>query len=90
VDVSVAGQRAGGKVQQSVHALGWLNFFLADIQTGVGPFVAAYLAANHWNPRDVGLALTCGGLVTVAISPVAGGIVDASTHKRRLIGELHT
>ena len=71
--------------QSSVQALGWLNFFLADIQTGVGPLVAAYLAANHWDPRAVGFALTGGGLITVAISPFAGGIVDASTHKRRLI-----
>jgi MFS family permease len=62
-----------------------LNFFLADIQTGVGPFVAAYLAANHWDARAVGFALTGGGLVTVAMSPFAGGMVDASTHKRRLI-----
>ncbi len=71
--------------QPSVRALGWLNFFLADIQTGVGPLVAAYLAANHWDPRAVGIALTGGGLITVAIAPFAGGIVDASTHKRRLI-----
>ena len=82
---SFAEQRAGSNMKQSVHALGWLNFFLADIQTGVGPFVAAYLAANHWDPRGVGIALTCGGLVTVAISPFAGGVVDATTHKRRLI-----
>jgi len=71
--------------QPSIRALGWLNFFLADIQTGVGPFVAAYLAANHWDPRAVGIALTGSGLVTVAIAPFAGGLVDASTHKRRLI-----
>lgn len=73
------------KTQKSAHALGWLNFFLADIQTGVGPFLAAYLAANHWNARDTGLALTGGGLVTVAISPFAGGLVDASRNKPRLI-----
>jgi MFS family permease len=80
-----AERRVCSDQKTSVHALGWLNFFLADIQTGVGPFVAAYLAASHWNPRDVGMALTCGGLVTVALSPFAGGMVDASTHKRRLI-----
>ena len=28
----------------------WLNFFLADVQTGLGPFLAAYLAASGWNP----------------------------------------
>ncbi len=76
---------ARNDAQASVRALGWLNFFLADIQTGVGPFVAAYLAANRWDPRAVGFALTGGGLVTVAVAPFAGGIVDASTRKRRVI-----
>ena len=83
-------QSAGGPglqpdIQPSIRALGWLNFFLADIQTGVGPFVAAYLAANHWDARAVGFALTGGGLVTVAMAPFAGGMVDASRHKLRLI-----
>jgi len=71
--------------QKSVRPLGWLNFFLADIQTGVGPFLAAYLAANHWNARDVGFMLTGGGLVTVVLSPFAGAIVDASRNKRLLV-----
>jgi predicted MFS family arabinose efflux permease len=83
--VPLSEQSAGGEVQRSVHALGWLNFFLADIQTGVGPFLAAYLAASHWDSRATGIALTCGGLVTVAISPFAGGMVDASKNKRRLV-----
>ncbi len=30
--------------------LAWLNFFLADVQTGLGPFIAAYLASSGWNP----------------------------------------
>jgi predicted MFS family arabinose efflux permease len=30
--------------QGSLHALDWLNFFLADVQSGVGPFLAIYLA----------------------------------------------
>jgi hypothetical protein len=39
-----------------------LNFFLADVQTGVGPFLAIYLAAYGWNEERVGLALTAGGV----------------------------
>ena len=70
---------------RSVHALDWLYFFLADIQTGVGPFLAAYLAANGWNPRSVGIALTTGGMVTVLLSPMAGAWVDGSRNKRALV-----
>jgi predicted MFS family arabinose efflux permease len=63
----------------------WLNFFLADVQTGLGPFLAAYLAANAWNPGSVGFVLTFGGLVGVALQTPAGAIIDATRHKRGLI-----
>ena len=35
---------------RSIRALEWLNFFVADVQTGLGPFLAAYLAASGWSP----------------------------------------
>ena len=34
----------GSISQQSRRGLDWLNFFLADVQTGFGAFVAFYLA----------------------------------------------
>ena len=70
---------------KSVPALQWLNFLVADIQTGLGPFLAAYLAASHWNPRDIGFALTLGGLVTVSAGPFAGALIDVSSSKRGLV-----
>lgn len=63
----------------------WLNFFLADVQTGLGPFLAAYLASSGWNPGSVGHALTFGGLITVAMQTPAGAVVDAVHHKRMLV-----
>jgi len=71
--------------RRSLRALEWLNFFLADVQTGLGPFLAAYLAASGWNPARVGFALTFGGLVTVALQTPAGAVVDAARRKRLLI-----
>src|ERR1700761_3220049 len=68
----------------SLRALEWLNFFLADVQTGLGPFLAAYLASSGWNPARVGFALTFGGLVTVALQTPAGAVVD-ETHSKRLL-----
>jgi hypothetical protein len=32
----------------SAAGLDWFSFFLADIQTGFGPFVAIYLTAHQW------------------------------------------
>ncbi len=70
---------------RSVHATEWLNFFLADVQAGVGPFVAAYLAATGWSPDRVGFALTVGGIVTVLLQAPAGAIVDAIHQKRAVL-----
>jgi hypothetical protein len=49
----------------SLRGLDWLNFFLADVQTGVGPFLAIYLAGYSWNEERVGLALTVGGIAGI-------------------------
>ena len=69
----------------SIHALEATNFFLADVQTGLGPFLAAYLAGAGWEPGRVGLALTIGGIITVALQTPAGAIVDQLRSKRLLL-----
>jgi MFS family permease len=71
--------------QRSLRSLEWLNFFLADVQTGLGPFLAAYLASSGWNPGRVGYALTFGGLVAVAMQTPAGAVIDAAHRKRALL-----
>lgn len=71
--------------KRSLRSLEWLNFFLADVQTGLGPFLAAYLASNGWSPGRVGYALTFGGLVTVAMQTPAGAVIDAVHRKRALL-----
>jgi hypothetical protein len=32
-----------------------LNFFLADVHSGLGPFLATWLATVGWNPERIGL-----------------------------------
>ncbi|HTQ97991.1 MAG TPA: MFS transporter, partial [Candidatus Acidoferrum sp.] len=65
--------------------LEWLNLFIADVQTGLGPFLAAYLASSGWNPGRVGYALTFGGLVSVAMQTPAGAVIDAVHRKRAVL-----
>lgn len=79
-----AGQ-AGGSKRSSLRALEWTNFFLADVQAGLGPFVAAYLASLGWQAGAVGRALTFGGVVTVLFQTPAGWIVDRFTKKRAVL-----
>jgi predicted MFS family arabinose efflux permease len=70
---------------QSLRGLDWLNFLLADVQTGVGPFLAIYLAAYGWNEQRVGLALTIGSIAGIASQTPAGALVDRLESKRSLI-----
>jgi len=65
--------------------LEWLYFFIADVETGLGPFLAAFLSASEWNPGYVGYALTFQGLTTVAFQTPAGPVIDSSRRKRLLI-----
>ena len=74
------------RMRRSLRSLEWLNFFLADVQTGLGPFLAAYLASSGWNPGRVGYALTFAGLVAVAMQTPAGAVIDSVHRKRALLG----
>jgi predicted MFS family arabinose efflux permease len=65
--------------------LDWLNFFLADVQTGVGPFLAIYLAGKGWNAQSVGMALTVGGLAGIITQTPMGALVDRAKAKRALV-----
>lgn len=58
--------------RQTRRGLDWFNFFLADVQTGFGAFVAYYLADLRWSPENVGLVLTIGRLVS-ALALIPGG-----------------
>lgn len=69
----------------SVRALEATNFFLADVQTGLGPFLAAYLAGAGWEPGRVGVALTVGGIITVTLQTPAGALVDQLRSKRLIL-----
>src|ERR1700740_1910606 len=69
---------------QSRRGLDWMNFFLADVQTGFGAFVAFYLARLGWTERNVGIVLTVSGLAGVLGQLPGGAFADAVTWKRGL------
>lgn len=70
---------------QSRYGLDWMNFFIADVQTGFGTFVAFYLAHLGWSHGDVGLVLTAGGIAAMISQIPGGALVDAMTWKRSLV-----
>lgn len=79
-DSNAPAQQADKK--QSLLALDSTNFFLADVETGIGPFIATYLsAANHWNPAQVGLVNGTQNLATVLVQAPAGWLLDNTRRK---------
>jgi MFS family permease len=69
----------------SSRGLDWLVFFVADIQTGFGPFVAVYLTTQKWNQIDIGLLLTTSSLVALFGQIPAGAVVDAAKSIRAVV-----
>jgi MFS family permease len=66
-------------------ALEALNFFMADVQAGIGPFIGVFLLARGWGADAIGSVMTLGGLAAMAATPFAGALVDAARAKRALI-----
>ena len=72
--------------RQSLRALDSLNFFLADVRAGVGPFLATYLLASlHWNPAQIGVVMSMMGIASLLAETPCGALVDAIKEKRLLI-----
>jgi MFS family permease len=72
----------GSISKRSRLGLDWLNFFLADIQTGFGAFVAFYLADLGWDKGQVGLALSAGTVAGLVAHLPGGALVDWVRWKR--------
>ncbi len=81
----------GAEGQGSAHAssgaspgLDWFNLFVANIQTGFGPFIAVYLASQSWTQTSIGLALSIGTITSMASQVPAGALVDLIPNKTRV------
>jgi MFS family permease len=68
----------------SLRGLDWFVFFLADVQTGFGPFITVYLTAEAWTQTDIGLVLTAGALFAFVGQMPGGAIVDAARSEKLL------
>lgn len=78
-----SGQRSGGKV--NVWPLASVNFFMADFQAGIGPFLGVFLLAHHWQSGLIGTVMTIGGVAGMLMTIPAGAFIDATRHKRASI-----
>ncbi|SAK98855.1 major facilitator transporter [Caballeronia pedi] len=67
------------------YALEGLNFFMADVQAGIGPFLGVFLQAHGWHTEAIGTVMTLGGIAGMLATSPAGALVDATHHKRSII-----
>src|SRR5271165_5137492 len=77
LDASPSGTSLGG--------LDGVNFFLAGMQSGFGPFVAVLLAYETWSQQDIGFVLSIGGLAGLLSQLPGGELLDATRSKRFLV-----
>lgn len=81
-----AGAPAAPATSRNYRALDALNFFLADVRDGIGPFLAIWLMATHqWDPASIGLAMGAMPLASVLMLGPAGALADAVRAKRALL-----
>lgn len=64
------------------YTLAALNFFMADLQAGIGPFLGIFLLARGWNSGPIGSVMTLGGLAGMIMTTPAGALIDATDKKR--------
>lgn len=71
---------------RSLAGLDWINFLMADVAGGVGPYLAVFLkASQHWRPGDIGVAMAAPAIAAAVCQIPAGLVVDASRRKRFLL-----
>ena len=59
-----------------------LNFFMADMQAGTGPFLGIFLLAHGWKSGLIGSVMTIGGVAGMVMTIPAGAIIDETKRKR--------
>ncbi len=70
----------------SVAWLARLNFCLADVRDGLGPFLGVFLMGRGWAADDIGYVMTLGGIAGMLATTPAGALTDAVRAKRLVVG----
>ncbi|TGD93434.1 MFS transporter [Methylobacterium nonmethylotrophicum] len=75
---------------RALRGLDALNFTLADVRDGLGPYLAIYLIAvrgpdQGWNEATTGMIMTIAGIAGLIAQTPAGALIDRSQHKRAIV-----
>ncbi|SFV38730.1 MFS transporter [Hyphomicrobium facile] len=73
------------KTRRAPWSLLTLNFFMADFQAGIGPFLGVFLLAHGWKSGLIGTVMTFGGVAGMLMSMPAGALIDQTRYKRACV-----
>jgi MFS family permease len=67
-------------------ALDAVNFFLADVRDGLGPYLAIYLlTVQKWDEASIGVVMSIATAAGIVAQTPAGGLIDATRAKRAVM-----
>jgi MFS family permease len=67
-------------------ALDALNFFLADVRDGLGPYLAVYLLTEQkWDEARIGVVMSVATIAGLVAQTPAGALIDAISAKRAIM-----
>ena len=71
--------------RQALRPLLALNFFMADMQAGIGPFLGVFLLAHGWQSGWIGTVMTAGGVAGMLMTTPAGALIDTTRSKKLFV-----
>jgi predicted MFS family arabinose efflux permease len=77
---------ADGPSASSLRGLDGINFLMADVRDGVGPYLSVFLkGSEHWDAGAIGLAMAASSIAAAICQVPAGLLVDGTRAKRLLV-----
>src|ERR1700742_3305854 len=71
---------------RSLRGLDSINFLMADVRDGVGPYLSVFLkGGQNWQPGEIGIARAASSIAAALCQIPAGLLVDSLKIKRLLI-----
>jgi MFS family permease len=71
--------------KRATRSLQALNFFMADMQAGIGPFLGVFLQQRGWTSGPIGTVMTAGGVAGMVMTVPAGAFIDQTEKKRWVV-----
>ena len=77
--IAEAGGAGTTRVGRARRTLDALNFFLADVRGGLGPYLAVYLlTVRNWNEAEIRIIMSISAIAGILAETPCGALIDAA------------